>query len=127
MSSFQKKRTHYGLKSDLTMCYRCSDPCQIPLRHVHLDLSNPRPCFRALNDLACLLHASRRYEKGVSLEEMMFCVEKELSTYHGYLVLFIDEVDNVRHDKDNFLTFLVRRLTHQAFDPMRYTAVPVKK
>jgi cell division control protein 6 len=86
---------------------------KIPLRHVHLDLSNPRPCFRALNDLACLLHACKRYEKGISLEEMMFHIEKKLSTYHGYLVLFIDEVDNVRHDKDNFLTFLVRRLPQQ--------------
>ena len=27
-----------------------------------------------------------------------------------YLILFIDEVDNVRRDKDNFMTFLVRRL-----------------
>ena len=86
---------------------------KIPLRHVHLDLSNPRPCFRALNDLACLLNASKRYEKGISLEEMMFCIEKKLSSYRGYLVLFIDEVDNIRHDKDNFLTFLVRRLPQQ--------------
>ena len=86
---------------------------KIPMRHVHLDLSNPRPCFRALNDLACLLNASKRYEKGISLEEMMFHIEKKLSRYHGYLVLFIDEVDNVRHDKDNFLTFLVRRLPQQ--------------
>ena len=86
---------------------------KIPMRHVHLDLSNPRPCFRALNDLACLLNASKRYEKGISLEEMMFHIEKKLSRYHGYLVLFIDEVDNIRHDKDNFLTFLVRRLPQQ--------------
>jgi len=86
---------------------------KIPIRHVHLDLSNPRPCFRALNDLACLLNASKRYEKGISLEEMMFHIEKKLSRYHGYLVLFIDEVDNVRHDKDNFMTFLVRRLPQQ--------------
>ena len=83
---------------------------QIPIRMVHLDLTNPRPCFRALNDLACLLNASKRYEKGISLEEMMQCIEQKLKNYQGYLVLFIDEVDNVRHDKDNFMTFLIRRL-----------------
>ncbi len=88
------------------MCHRRN----IPIRHVHLDLSNPRPCFRALNDLACLLNASKRYEKGISLEEMMFNIESRLARYKGYLVLFIDEVDNVRHDKNNFMTFLVRRL-----------------
>jgi len=43
----------------------------------------------------------------------MFCIENKLSDYHGYLVLFIDEVDNVRHDKDNFLSFLIRRLPQQ--------------
>ncbi len=108
-----------GTGKTLTLTYflnLLAEMCQaqrIPLRHVHLDLSNPRPCFRALNDLACLLNASKRYEKGISLEEMMFCIEKKLSSYHGYLVLFIDEVDNIRHDKDNFLTFLVRRLPQQ--------------
>ena len=108
-----------GTGKTLTLTYflnllteMCRDK-KIPIRSVHLDLSNPRPCFRALNDLACLLNASKRYEKGISLEEMMFCIEKKLSDYHGYLVLFIDEVDNVRHDKDNFLTFLVRRLPQQ--------------
>jgi cell division control protein 6 len=82
----------------------------ISMRYEHLDLSNPRPCFRALNDLACLLNASKRYQKGISLEEMMIRIETKLASYHGYLILFIDEVDNVRRDKDNFMTFLVRRL-----------------
>jgi len=82
----------------------------IPIRYEHLDLSNPRPCFRALNDLACLLNASKRYQKGISLEEMMTRIETKLASYQGYLILFIDEVDNVRRDKDNFMTFLVRRL-----------------
>ena len=108
-----------GTGKTLTLTYflnLLADMChdkKIPIRSVHLDLSNPRPCFRALNDLACLLNASKRYEKGISLEEMMFCIENKLSDYHGYLVLFIDEVDNVRHDKDNFLTFLLRRLPQQ--------------
>ena len=105
-----------GTGKTLTLSYflnLLSEMCvakNIPIRHEHLDLSNPRPCFRALNDLACLLNASKRYQKGISLEEMMIRIETKLADYHGYLILFIDEVDNVRRDKDNFMTFLVRRL-----------------
>lgn len=82
----------------------------IELRYEHIDLSTPRPCFRAINDIACLLNASRRYKKGISLEEMMGKIETALSDYRGYLVLLIDEVDNVRTDLDTFMKFLVRRL-----------------
>jgi cell division control protein 6 len=105
-----------GTGKTLTVTYflnLLSEMCRakdIPLRHEHLDLSNPRPCFRALNDLACLLNASKKYQKGISLEEMMIRIETQLATFRGYLILFIDEVDNVRRDKDNFMTFLVRRL-----------------
>ena len=83
---------------------------KIQLRYEHLDLSTPRPCFRALNDLACLLNASKRYKKGISLEELMLRIEAALAEYRGYLILFIDEADHVRRDKDTFMTFLVRRL-----------------
>ena len=82
----------------------------IPIRYEHLDLSTPCPCFRALNDLACLFNASKRYKKGISLQELMLRIEAKLSHYKGYLILFVDEVDNVRRDRDTFLTFLVRRL-----------------
>jgi len=105
-----------GTGKTLTLSYflnLLSEMClakNIPIRYEHLDLSNPRPCFRALNDLACLLNASKRYQKGISLEEMMTRIEAKLAGYKGYLILFIDEVDNVRRDKDNFMTFLVRRL-----------------
>ena len=105
-----------GTGKTLTLTYflnLLSEMChaeKIPIRCEHLDLSNPRPCFRALNDLACLLNASKRYQKGISLEEMMIRIETKMATYKGYLILFIDEVDNVRRDKDNFMTFLVRRL-----------------
>ena len=105
-----------GTGKTLTLSYflnLLSEMClakRIPLRYEHLDLSNPRPCFRALNDLACLLNASKRYQKGISLEEMMIRIETKLANYQGYLILFIDEVDNIRRDKDNFMTFLVRRL-----------------
>ena len=105
-----------GTGKTLTITYflnLLSEMCrarEIPLRCEHLDLSNPRPCFRALNDLACQLNASKRYQKGISLEEMMIRIETKLADYRGYLILFIDEVDNVRRDRDNFMTFLVRRL-----------------
>ena len=105
-----------GTGKTLTLSYflnLLSEMChakKIQLRYEHLDLSNPTPCFWALNDLACLLNASKRYQKGISLEEMMIRIETKLADYQGYLILFVDEVDNIRRDKDNFMTFLVRRL-----------------
>ena len=105
-----------GTGKTLTLSYflnLLSEMClakKISMRYEHLDLSNPTPCFRALNDLACLLNASKRYQKGISLEEMMIRIETKLADYQGYLILFVDEVDNIRRDKDNFMTFLVRRL-----------------
>jgi len=83
----------------------------VELRYEHLDLTTPRPCFRAMNDLACLLDASKRYTKGISIDEMAGRIEDKLSGYKGYLVLFVDEIDHVNTDMDNtFLKFLVRRL-----------------
>jgi len=105
-----------GTGKTLTMSYflkLLSEMCRekrIPIRYRHLDLSTPRPCFRGLNDLACLLNASKRYKKGISLEELMLRIEAALAGYRGYLVLFVDEVDNIRRDRDSFMTFLVRRL-----------------
>ncbi|MCK5001289.1 MAG: AAA family ATPase, partial [Anaerohalosphaera sp.] len=105
-----------GTGKTLTISYflkLLSDMCkkrEIPIWIEHLDLSTPRPCFRALNDLACLLNVSKKYKKGISLEEIMHKIESALVEYHGYFILFIDEVDNVRTDKDSFLGFLIRRL-----------------
>jgi len=96
----------YFLNTLQSLCKRK----KIPIRHLHLDLSTPKPCFRALNDLACLLDAAKRYKKGISLDELMFRIEDKMKTYQGYFMLFIDEVDHVRRDLDSFLKFLVRRL-----------------
>ncbi|MBL7076255.1 MAG: AAA family ATPase [Kiritimatiellae bacterium] len=82
----------------------------IPFQQVHLDLCCPTPCFRALNNLACLLDASKRYRKGVSLEEIMGRVEAKLKSSDGYLAVFVDEADNVRTDFNTFYQFLVKRL-----------------
>jgi len=90
-----------------------AEMCQrkgISLRLEHLNLATSRPCFRAINDLACLLNASKKYKKGVSLVELMYRIESALAEFKGYFVLFVDEVDNVRTDQDAFMSFLVRRL-----------------
>jgi len=83
---------------------------KIFLKYIHLDLSTPKPCFRALNDLACFLNAAKRYKKGISLDELMSRIEEKISTYPGYFILFVDEIDHVRRDLDSFLKFLVKRL-----------------
>lgn len=83
---------------------------EIPIRYVYLDLTTPKPCFRALNDLACFLDASKRYKKGISLDELMCRIENKVRPLDGYLVLLVDEIDHVRRDLDSFLKFLVKRL-----------------
>ena len=82
----------------------------IPFKQVHLDLCCPVPCFRALNTLACIMDASKVYKRGVSLEELMVRIEQKLATLKGYLVIFVDEADNVRTDFNTFYQFLVKRL-----------------
>ena len=83
---------------------------KIGMRYIHLDLSTPKPCFRVLNDLACYLDATKRYKKGISLDELMGKIEEKLMDYRGYFIIFVDEVDHVRRDVDSFLKFLVKRL-----------------
>ena len=82
----------------------------IAFRQVHLDLCCPAPCFRALNNLACLLGAARFYKRGISLDDLMAAIETHLADFTGYLVVFVDEADNVRADADSFFKFLVKRL-----------------
>ena len=94
----------------LNMLHALCAKRKIQMRHVHLDLSTPKPCFRALNDLACLLDAAKRYKKGISLDELMSRIEDKIRNYKGYFILFVDEVDHVRRDLDSFLKFLIRRL-----------------
>lgn len=83
---------------------------KIDMMYVHLDLSTPKPCFRVLNDLACYLDASKRYKKGISLDELMGKIEEKMEGYRGYFIIFVDEIDHVRRDLDSFLKFLVKRL-----------------
>ena len=105
-----------GTGKTVTMLYFLSmlqSLCQkkkINIKYIHLDLSTPKPCFRALNDLACFLDAAKRYKKGISLDELMCRIEEKIRDYNSYFILFVDEVDHVRRDLDSFLKFLVRRL-----------------
>jgi len=87
----------------------CSER-HIPFRRFHLDLCCPVPCFRALNNLACLIGASKFYKRGISLDDLMLSIEAHLQAETGYIVVFVDEADNVRTDTDTFFKFLVKRL-----------------
>jgi archaeal cell division control protein 6 len=82
----------------------------IPFRQYHLDLCCPLPCFRALNNLSCLIGAGKYYKRGISLDDLMNSIEESLRRFLGYVVLFIDEADNIRTDTDTFYKFLVKRL-----------------
>ena len=57
----------------------------IPFRQYHLDLSCPVPCFRALNNLGCLMGASRFYKRGISLDDLMVAIEEHLGNVEGPL------------------------------------------
>lgn len=89
---------------------RLSKKRGVDFLQLHLDLCCPAPCFRALNTLACLLGASKHYKKGISLEELMSRTEATLASRTGYVVIFIDEADNVRTDFNTFYQFLIKRL-----------------
>lgn len=82
----------------------------IPFQYYLLDLCCRVPCFRALNNLACLMGAKKNYRRGISLEDLMQEVERLLAAADGYIVIFVDEADNVRTDPDTFFKFLVKRL-----------------
>ena len=83
---------------------------RIPFRQYHLDLCCAVPCFRALNNLACLMGASKYYKRGISLDDLMLAIEKHLRSVSGYVTVFIDESDNIRTDADSFYKFLIKRL-----------------
>ena len=87
----------------------CSEQ-NIPFQQYHLDLAVSAPCFRALNNLGCLMGASKYYKRGISLDDLMRSIEAKLRSVKGYVVVFIDEADNVRTDSDSFYKFLIKRL-----------------
>lgn len=88
----------------------CSEK-SVPFRYFYLDLTTPKTCFGALNELAIALDGSvRRYRKGVALSEMQETILTRLDAYRGVVCLLVDEADNITREADVFLTFLVKTL-----------------
>lgn len=58
----------------------------IPFQYFHLDLTTPRTCFGAFNELAIALDGStRRYRKGIALTEMQEHVIATLNRLQGVI------------------------------------------
>ena len=83
----------------------------VPFRFVYLDLTAPRTCFSALNELVIALDAnSRRYRKGIPVAWMQETIIKALNRYEGFICILADEVDNVKGDANALYTFLAKTL-----------------
>ncbi len=83
----------------------------VSFHYFYVDLTTPRSCFGALNELAVALDGStRRYRKGIALEHMQEKIVAALSALDGFACVLVDEADNVTADSDLFLTFLVKSL-----------------
>ncbi len=82
-----------------------------PFRYCYVDLTTPRSCFGAFNELAIALDGStRRYRKGIALEQMQEIIITNLLRMSGVVCVLIDEADNITSDSDVFLTFLAKTL-----------------
>jgi len=83
----------------------------VPFRYFYVDLTTPRTCFGALNELAIALDPkARRYRKGIPLECMQEMIISSLGRLAGFSCVLVDEADNVTKDPDLFLTFLAKTL-----------------
>ena len=77
----------------------------------YIDLTSPKSFFGALNETAIALDPeTRRYRKGVPIEQMQERIIKSLKLKPGYHCFLIDEADNIRPNVDQFLTFLAKTL-----------------
>ena len=69
----------------------CSERC-VPFQYHYVDLTTPRSCFGAFNELAIALDGSvRRYRKGIALEQMQEMVIAGLARASGCVAILIDE------------------------------------
>jgi len=83
----------------------------IKFQYRYIDLTSPKTYFGSLNEIAMALDDSnRRYRKGIPIEYMQDRIAKAINAYHGYLVLLVDEVDNIRPNPDALLTYLAKTL-----------------
>jgi len=83
----------------------------VSFHYYYVDLTTPRTCFGALNELAMALDGTtRRYRKGIAMEHMQETVIAALSKTDSIVCILVDEVDNVTVDSDLFYTFLAKTL-----------------
>ena len=69
----------------------------VGFHHCYVDLTSPKTYFGALNELAIALDGTnRRYRKGIPVEYMQEKIVNAMSGYKGFVVILIDEADNVR-------------------------------
>ena len=84
---------------------------EVRFRFAYIDLTSPKTSFGAFNELAIALDGSiKRYRKGMPTEYMQTRIMEALTNYNGFLVLLIDEMDNLKPGPDEFLTFLGKTL-----------------
>ncbi len=87
----------------------------IDFHYFYVDLTTPRTCFGALNELAIALDSrTRRYRKGIALEHIQESIIRSLGEVKGIVGIIIDEIDNVTTDSDIFYTFLAKTLPRKA-------------
>jgi cell division control protein 6 len=83
----------------------------VSFRYFYVDLTTPKTCFGALNELAIALDGhTRRYRKGIALEHIQETVISALGGTRGAVCIMVDEVDNITMDSDLFYTFLAKTL-----------------
>jgi len=86
----------------------------ILFQYRYIDLTSPKTYFAALNEVAIALdNSNRKYRKGIPVEYMHDKIRSSLKEYNGFLVLLIDEADNITPNPDAFLTFLGKTLPRQ--------------
>ncbi len=83
----------------------------IPFHYYYVDLTTPKTCFGAFNELAIALDGSmRRYRKGIALEQMEEAIIRKLQEITGTVCILVDEADNISANADRFLAFLAKTL-----------------
>jgi cell division control protein 6 len=92
-----------------------------PFHYFYVDLTTPKTCFGAFNELAIALDSrTRRYRKGIALEHIQETVIAALNRLDGIVCVMIDEVDNITVDSDIFYTFLAKTLPKKASASLFY-------
>ena len=83
----------------------------IAFDYSYIDLTMPKTTFSALNETAISLDGSiKRYRRGIPIDLMAQTITDILSRRTGFMVLLIDEINNVKPSPDEFLIFLAKTL-----------------